>query len=176
MHKNKDIYLHLIYTILLNILHIVFICLVEIVCVYIVCTIFIEFESFEYKNEIASLRLEIAINKRTIKSLKEILNSKKKLRMVATAYCNDKRCINVEKWRDGKTKIGTIARYGIVAVDPKIIPLKSVIYIDGLGLFKAEDIGSKIKGHRIDIFLGNYNEAIKFGRKQVNVTIYDKNN
>jgi len=35
---------------------------------------------------------------------------------IATAYCNDRVCINVLKWRDGKTAMGTIARIGIVAV------------------------------------------------------------
>ena len=86
---------------------------------------------------------------------------------IATAYCNDRVCINVLKWRDGKTAMGTIARIGIVAVDPEVIPLGTKVYIKGFGWFKAEDVGGKIKGNRIDIFLGNYEKAKKFGRREV---------
>src|SRR3990167_2612231 len=86
---------------------------------------------------------------------------------IATAYCNDRVCINVPRWRDGKTAMGTIARIGIVAVDPQVIPLGTKVYIKGFGWFKAEDVGGKIKGNKIDIFLGNYEKAKKFGRREV---------
>src|SRR3990172_2419914 len=98
---------------------------------------------------------------------KEKLLQKKKGVFIATAYCNSPVCINVPKWRDGKTASGTEARLGVIAVDPVVIPLGSDVYVVGLGWYRAEDTGGKIKGKRIDIFLGDFEMAKAFGRKEV---------
>lgn len=98
---------------------------------------------------------------------KNKLLQKKKDTFEATAYCNHPICINVKKYRDGLTSTGTIARVGIVAVDPSVIPLGRDIYIEGLGWFRTEDTGGKIKGKKIDIFLGDIEKAKEFGRKKV---------
>lgn len=73
---------------------------------------------------------------------------------------------------DVRNKI-THKGYGIVAVDPAIIPLKSIVVIDGKH-YKALDIGSAIKGARIDILVKTKKEAYKKGRvnKKIQV-IYD---
>ena len=99
------------------------------------------------------------------------LLQKKKGVFIATAYCNSPVCINVPKWRDGKTATGTDARIGVIAVDPAVIPLGSTVYIKGMGYFKAEDTGGAIRGNRIDIFMGDYKKAKEFGRKKVEVII-----
>lgn len=53
-----------------------------------------------------------------------------------------------------------------IAVDPRVIPLHSIVYIEGLGYYVAEDTGSAIKGNKIDIFVGSKDEAIKLGTLQ----------
>lgn len=98
---------------------------------------------------------------------KEKLLEKKKGIFVATAYCNSPVCINIPKWRDGKTASGTEVRVGVIAVDPAVIPLGSEVYLEKYGWFKAEDVGGKIKGKRIDIFLGSFEKAKEFGKKEV---------
>lgn len=57
-----------------------------------------------------------------------------------------------------------------IAVDPKVIPLGWWVYIEGFGFRKAEDIGSAIKGKKIDIY---FEDAVKdgFGKKK-GVTVY----
>lgn len=71
-----------------------------------------------------------------------------------------------------RTSTGTIPKEGrTVAVDPKIIPYGSIIYIKNYGYFIAEDCGSKIKGNRIDIYTDSYETAIKNGKKQETVWI-----
>lgn len=66
-----------------------------------------------------------------------------------------------------RTKSGTIPKQGrTIAVDPKFIPLGSIVYIEHEGYFVAEDTGSAIKGMKVDIFLNNYNEAIEKGNKK----------
>jgi len=58
-----------------------------------------------------------------------------------------------------------------IAVDPDVIPLGTLVYIDGIGIRKAEDIGSAIKGHKIDIYIPDLEEALEFGVKK-NVKVY----
>ena len=71
---------------------------------------------------------------------------------------------------DLKTSIGRIPKQGrTVAVDPKIIPYGSIIYIKNQGYFIAEDCGGKIKGNRLDIFVNDYKVAVKSGRIKAEV-------
>ncbi|GBF11412.1 3D domain-containing protein [Tepidibacillus sp. HK-1] len=70
------------------------------------------------------------------------------------------------------TYTGTTATVGrTIAVDPKIIPLGWWVWIDGVGLRKAEDIGSAIKGNKIDLYVGNDQKASQLGVK-TGVTVY----
>lgn len=65
---------------------------------------------------------------------------------------------------DGKTKIGTkMAEGRTIAVDPRIIPLGSRVYIDGYGVFIAEDTGGAIKGNRIDVCVSSHSRAYEIG-------------
>lgn len=73
----------------------------------------------------------------------------------------------------GITASGMKARYGVVAVDPKVIPLGTKLYIEGYGNAIAGDTGGAIKGNRIDLFYNSNKEAMDFGRRQVKVTILD---
>lgn len=98
--------------------------------------------------------------------LKNKLLQKKKDVFTITAYCNDPVCINVSAYRDGLTATGKVASIGIVAVDPSVIPIGRDVYIEGLGWFRAEDVGGKIKGKRIDIFLGDFKKAKEFGKQK----------
>lgn len=97
----------------------------------------------------------------------------KKMNVTATAYTNDIRCIGA-KWFDGKTATMTKVRWGVVAVDPRVIPLGSKIYIENMGWFSAEDTGGKVKGNKIDIFYPTRNQAIKFGKRKLKVFVLPK--
>lgn len=74
------------------------------------------------------------------------------------------------------TATGTTVRrnpdgYSTVAVDPRVIPLGTKLYIEGYGLAIAEDTGGAIKGNKVDVYVNSYDEAINWGRRQVNVYI-----
>jgi 3D (Asp-Asp-Asp) domain-containing protein len=70
------------------------------------------------------------------------------------------------------TATGTTAQAGrTVAVDPKVIPLGSKIYIEGLGERIAEDVGGAIKGNRIDVYVGTVPQAYRFGVKRGTVSV-----
>lgn len=82
-------------------------------------------------------------------------------RFDVTAYCEGE-----------LTKSGTPVREGVVAVDPKEVRLGSMVYIWGMGWYKAEDVGGKVKGKVIDIYMKDCQDAKKFGRQRLNVFIY----
>ncbi|MBU7318673.1 3D domain-containing protein [Paenibacillus oleatilyticus] len=72
----------------------------------------------------------------------------------------------------GITYSGSKAEEGrTIAVDPSVIPMGSTVFIDGIGVRKAEDIGSAIRGTRIDLFMDDVEQARDFGVKK-NVKVY----
>lgn len=82
-----------------------------------------------------------------------------------THYCHCKKCTG--KSVKGKTVTGHTPKKGrTVAVDPKKIPLHSIIYVEDLGFFVAEDVGGGVKGNHLDIYVDNHEEALKLGTLQ----------
>lgn len=69
------------------------------------------------------------------------------------------------------TKTGKNVAPGMCAVDPRVIRLGSTVYIKGLGMFKAEDIGGKVKGRVIDIYIPDCNKAEQFGVQWARIKI-----
>lgn len=61
--------------------------------------------------------------------------------------------------------------YSTIAVDPRVIPLGSRVYVDGYGYAVAEDTGGAIKGNIIDVFFFSESEARGWGRRSVKVYI-----
>jgi 3D (Asp-Asp-Asp) domain-containing protein/uncharacterized protein YabE (DUF348 family) len=85
------------------------------------------------------------------------------LDMVATAYTAE--CLGCT----GYTASGYHAGHGIVAVDPRIIPLGTKLYIPGYGFAIAGDTGGAITGNRIDLGFDSLGDAMSFGRRAVKV-------
>ena len=88
-----------------------------------------------------------------------------KMDFVATAYC-----------KGHTTASGAPVKAGIAAGDPKILPLGSVIRVDGVaepyrGIYSVLDTGPEIKGREIDIYIWSCYEALDFGRRRVEVTV-----
>ena len=90
---------------------------------------------------------------------------RKMLVMEASAYTP------FDDGQSGITASGIPARRGIVAVDPRVIPLGTRVYVMGYGPALAADTGGAIKGAKIDLCIEDYNEAIRFGRRTVEVYI-----
>ncbi len=91
--------------------------------------------------------------------------------MLATAYEPGPRSCG--KYADGYTAIGLKAEPGIVAVDPRIIPLKTRLYVEGYGPAIAADVGAAIKGHRIDLLFETVEEALRYGRRWIKVYVLE---
>ena len=75
---------------------------------------------------------------------------------------------------DGLTSIGLVPRVGIVAVDPKVIPYYTKMYIPGYGIAIAGDCGGAINGNDVDVFVESYDDAIRWGRRNVEIYILEE--
>jgi 3D (Asp-Asp-Asp) domain-containing protein len=88
-----------------------------------------------------------------------------RLGFTATAYC-----------KGPVTSAGVAARAGVAASDPALLPLGSVVELDSSqdrydGIYSVLDTGPAVKGREIDLYIWSCNEALKFGRQPVRLTI-----
>lgn len=113
--------------------------------------------------------LEGTALKQKLYPLKKRMRVSKILAMQATAYYPGPE--DTWPYASGYTSSGLKAGYGVVAVDPKFIRLKNPLYIEGYGYAVAADRGAAIKGNKIDLCFDTYEEAVRFGRKNVKVYI-----
>ena len=71
--------------------------------------------------------------------------------------------------------MGTIPRSGhTIAADPRVFPLGSCLRIGDVR-YRVEDVGSAIKGLRIDIFHGSHRAAMKYGIRDLTATFCERN-
>ena len=87
------------------------------------------------------------------------------LQFNATAYC-----------KGTTTASGVGVRTGIAAADPTLLPVGSVLNIGTgdnryNGVYTVMDTGPKVQGRILDLYMWNCNEALRFGRKEVRVTV-----
>ncbi len=74
----------------------------------------------------------------------------------------------------GIMRSGAYVRRGVIAADPRVLPLGSVVHLKAgtyTGLYTVQDTGSAIKGKRIDVWMGSSREARSFGRQNVRLTV-----
>ncbi len=89
----------------------------------------------------------------------------KVLNMQATAYSGD------AVTASGSATVRDGGGYSTIAVDPRVIPLGSRVYVEGYGYAVAEDTGGAIKGNIIDLFFPTEGECESWGRRSVTVYI-----
>jgi len=107
------------------------------------------------------------------------LKYKKVIDMKATAYTASFKDTGKSPGHPefGITYTGIKAKRGIVAVDPKVIPLGTRLYVEGVGdvpdygYALAADIGSAIKGNKIDLYMDGQDVVDRWGVKKVKVYI-----
>jgi 3D (Asp-Asp-Asp) domain-containing protein len=87
------------------------------------------------------------------------------LEFFATAYC-----------KGLITKAGVAAQSGVLASDPMLLPMGSVVQLDSRvdgydGIYTVLDTGPAVQGREIDIYMWSCHEALKFGRRPVRLTV-----
>lgn len=69
------------------------------------------------------------------------------------------------------TGVSLLRNSRVVAVDPRVIPLGSLVEVEGMGVYLAADTGGAIKGKRIDLHFSNLAEVPRWGRRNVRVRV-----
>jgi len=104
---------------------------------------------------------------------KEENGSARFLEVEVTAYCPCHICCGKS---DGITSSGKPAQVNrTIAIDPTVIPLGTRLYLEGIGIFVAEDTGGVIKGNKIDLFMNDHQKALEFGVKTTKAYILQEN-
>lgn len=91
------------------------------------------------------------------------LNVKSTFTVEATAYTHT----------GNPTATGVYPREGLIAVDPRVIPLGTQVYVEGYGYAVAADTGGAIKGNIIDVFFPSLQRCLDWGRRPVQIYILD---
>ena len=103
------------------------------------------------------------------------LNARRVVKMVSTAYDPGPESTGKRPGDPGYGITATGVRFapGIVAIDPRVIPFFTRVWVPGYGFGVAADTGSDIQGYRVDLGFSTYWEAIQWGRRAVNVYVLD---
>ena len=107
---------------------------------------------FSYSSEPAAAKAK----KVKLKTSEKGFQYKKKIIVKAYAYSGG-----------GRTATGTRARVGSIAVDPKVIPLGTKVYVKGYGYAVAEDTGGNIKGNTVDLYMNSTGACLQWGVRYV---------
>jgi uncharacterized protein YabE (DUF348 family) len=98
-------------------------------------------------------------------------SSGKTFTVKATAYWAD---ISTNAYTSsGKKAVRNPNGISTIAVDPKVIPLGTKLYVEGYGYAVAADTGSSVKGNYIDVFFNTGGECRNWGVKYLKVQILD---
>lgn len=64
--------------------------------------------------------------------------------------------------------------YGTCAVDPRVIPYGTLLFVEGYGVAVANDCGGAVKGNILDLWMHSYNESCQWGRRYVKAYVLTK--
>jgi 3D (Asp-Asp-Asp) domain-containing protein len=112
-----------------------------------------------------TLSCAVLLSSQTSAATNAVAKGTRTMRVAATAYCDK-----------GRTRSGVRTHSGIVAADPRVLPLGTVLMIldhamPHAGPYTVMDTGGGVKGREIDIFIPNCASAARFGRRQVRLRI-----
>ncbi|MEK6302971.1 MAG: 3D domain-containing protein [Acidobacteriota bacterium] len=108
----------------------------------------------------------VSLDQLTVDAAKGVLSpteDRELLDFHATAYC-----------LKGRTASGEHVRPGVIAADPRVLPLGTVVHLRAgryTGTYTVLDTGGLIRGRLIDVYVPTYKEAIQFGRRPVKIKI-----
>lgn len=74
----------------------------------------------------------------------------------------------------GRTASGRYTEHGIVAVDPRVIPLGSKLFVPGYGWAVAADTGGAIKGNKIDLWMPTAADCYRWGVRRVKIRVFPR--
>lgn len=136
-------------------------------------------ETKEIENEVKAVSYRELAENNPPEEYKQVIEA------TATAYCLCQKCCGKSPSSPGYgvtasgLKIIPGTGMKVIAVDPKVIPLGSKVYVQGLngawdyGYAVAGDTGGAIKSMKIDLYMDSHEETLSWGRKKVNIYVVD---
>jgi 3D (Asp-Asp-Asp) domain-containing protein len=128
----------------------------------VVYQVYYRADGVELRREVVSTRVikkpvteVVEIGRAAMLASRGYFSGRRVILMVATTYDP----YNCGGSGSGRTASGLKAAYGVVAVDPRFIPLGTRLYIEGYGYAIAADTGGAIKGNRIDLCIDSKHDA-----------------
>lgn len=115
--------------------------------------------------EVTALDSKYAARQATLHEAMALPMPGSRLAFSATAYC-----------KGLVTTAGVAVQSGIVAADPELLPVGSVIEVASLpqkynGVYTVLDTGPSVQGRQIDVYMWNCNEALAFGRRPAHLNV-----
>ena len=96
-------------------------------------------------------------------------SSGKTLTVTATAYTPN--CAGCSGVTATGINVKSNPNMKVIAVDPRVIPLGSKVWVEGYGTAIAGDTGGAIKGNRIDLLMPNNSQANSWGVRTVTIKV-----
>ena len=133
-------------------------------------------------DDIKNAQIKYGMNKASLglvmQDINKLKNDKKALNKYTyldtfrlTGYCPCRKCCG--KWANGITASGATAVEGItIAADPRILPLGTKVFIEGLGERIVQDTGGDIKNKKLDIFVSYHSKAYGAVYNQKNAKVW----
>ncbi len=115
--------------------------------------------------EVTTLDSRYAARQATLRETVALPSPGARLAFSATAYC-----------KGATTTSGVAPQSGVAAADPSLLPVGSVVSLEDLptsynGIYTVMDTGPAVQGRELDLYMWNCNEALKFGRRAVHMTV-----
>jgi len=115
--------------------------------------------------EVTTLDSRYAARQATLRETTALPAPGARLAFSATAYC-----------KGVTTASGVAAQSGVAASDPELLPVGSVVEVESddaryNGIYAIMDTGPAVQGRHVDIYMWNCNEALRFGRRPIHLTV-----
>jgi 3D (Asp-Asp-Asp) domain-containing protein len=115
--------------------------------------------------EVTTLDSRYAARQATLREATALPAPGMRLAFSATAYC-----------KGVTTASGVAAQSGVAAADPELLPVGSVVEVDAddprySGIYAIMDTGPAVQGRHVDIYMWSCNEALRFGRRPIHLTV-----
>jgi 3D (Asp-Asp-Asp) domain-containing protein len=97
----------------------------------------------------------------------------KEIEMNVSAYCAGECCC--QHWADGSFADGSPVGGKAIAADTRYYPMGTEFDVPGYGRAVVKDRGGAIKGDKLDLYFDTHQEALEWGRQNITVTLYGRN-
>ena len=124
----------------------------------------------DLNNTITELKTKKTTTSRSTSETREVATTDKWIWANVSAYCACMQCCGKT---NGITASGTQATANRTIAASSVYPFGTKIEIEGMGIYTVEDRGGAITGNKIDIYFDSHQEALQFGRRNLQIKVVE---